>query len=448
MTDKNRKLFVIDTNVLLYDKESVHSFPNNDVIIPIIVLDELDRFKDKTGVIGESARYVNRYLDELRSLGNLHEGVSIEKNNQTIRVELNGFDSVPSFLEKSSADNQIIACALYTQSKSPDRKTIVVTKDINFRVKCDAVGIKAEDYYKDKVLESDDEMYKGFLDIVVDSKNIIDELYSQDVSWEGDKNDLCDQVSDYIDRDFHENEFVCVKHGRSSFLGVHKEGVIRKIKNEKEFNSIYSFSSRNREQLYALNALTDEKIDLVTITGLAGSGKTFITLMTAVHGLNEGKYDRIVITRNVQPVGKGIGFLPGDLKEKMTPWMSPIMDNFRHAFKDKDLTYFEMMMEKGKIEIAPLSYMRGRTFSNTFLIFDEAQNSTIHEIKTVITRIGEDSKIVLLGDTDQIDTPYIDSLSNGLTIVSEKFKDEKVAAHIKLKRGERSYLSAVAAKLI
>jgi PhoH-like ATPase len=447
MSENTRKLFVIDTNVLLYDKASIHSFPGNDVIIPIVVLDELDRFKDKTGVIGESARYVNRFLDELRTQGDLHKGVRLEDNNQTIRVELEGFDNIPNFLDRGSADNQIIACALHTKSSFPDQKTIVITKDINFRVKCDAVGIFAEDYYRDRVLESDDEMYKGFLDIEVDSKEIIDVLYNDTLDQE-ERKELCEDVNDYIDRDFHENEFLCVRSDRASFLGVHKKGEIRRIKNEKEFNSIYSFSSRNREQLFALNALVDEEVDLVTITGLAGSGKTFITLMTAVHGLNEGKYDRIVITRNVQPVGKDIGFLPGDLKEKMTPWMSPIMDNFRHAFKDKDLTYFEMMMEKGKIEIAPLSYMRGRTFSNTFLIFDEAQNSTIHEIKTVITRIGENSKIVLLGDTDQIDTPYIDSLSNGLTIVSEKFKDEKVAAHVKLKRGERSYLSAVAAKLI
>jgi len=447
MSENTRKLFVIDTNVLLYDKESIHSFPGNDVVIPIVVLDELDRFKDKTGVVGEAARYVNRYLDDLREEGDLHEGVKIHNNNQTIRVELNGFDKVPQFLEKSSADNQIIACALYTKKNNPDRKTVVVTKDINFRVKCDAVGIKAEDYYRDRVLESDDEMYKGYLDIEVDSKEIIDMLYNENIT-EDETKELCEDVSDYIERDFHENEFLCIRNDRSSFLGVHKQGKIHKLKNEKDFKSVYSFSSRNREQLYALNALVDEKIDLVTITGLAGSGKTFITLMTAVHGLNEGKYDRIVITRNVQPVGKDIGFLPGDLKEKMTPWMSPIMDNFRHAFKDKDLTYFEMMMEKGKIEIAPLSYMRGRTFSDTFLIFDEAQNATIHEIKTVITRIGENSKIVLLGDTDQIDTPYIDSLSNGLTIVAEKFKNEKVAAHVKLKKGERSYLSAVAAKLI
>jgi len=447
MTVIDRKLFVVDTNVLLYDKASIHSFPGNDVILPIVVLDELDRFKDKSGVVGESARYVNRYLDELRSMGSLHEGIYIEEIDQKIRVELNGVDKIPNFLDKSSADNQIIACAIYTQNKYPDQKTVVVTKDINFRVKCDSLEINAEDYYRDKILESDDDMHRGYVDIEVDSKNIIDRLYDEKIEDE-ERASICQEINTYFDRKFYENEFLCIQHEQSSFLGIHKEGKIYRLKNKKDLQTSYSFSSRNREQLYALNALIDSDIDLVTITGLAGSGKTFITLMTAVYGLNEGRYDRIVITRNVQPVGKDIGFLPGDLKEKMTPWMSPIMDNFRHAFKDKDLTYFEMMMEKGKIEIAPLSYMRGRTFSNTFLIFDEAQNSTIHEIKTVITRIGENSKIVLLGDTDQIDTPYIDSLSNGLTIVSEKFKNEKVAAHVKLKRGERSYLSAVAAKLI
>lgn len=447
MTDNKRKLFIIDTNVLLYDKESIHSFPGNDVIIPIVVLDELDRFKDKTGIVGESARYVNRYLDSLRDQGDLHEGIVVGPSNQRIRVELKGFDAVPEFLDKNSSDNKIMSCALYTQRQFPEMKTIVVTKDINFRVKCDAVGLKAEDYYRDRVLDSDDDMYKGYVDIQVDSKEIIDMLYDENLTSEEMK-DLAEEVGDYIEREFNENEYLCIKHERASFLGVYKKGKICKLKSEKDLKGSFSFNSRNREQLYALNALTDPSVDLVTITGLAGSGKTFITLMTAIAGLNDSTFDRIVITRNVQPVGKDIGFLPGDLKDKMTPWMSPIMDNFRHAFKDKDLTYFETMLSKGTIEIAPLSYMRGRTFNDTILIFDEAQNATIHEIKTVITRMGENSKIILLGDTDQIDTPYIDSLSNGLTIVAEKFKKEHIAAHVKLKKGERSYLSAVAAKII
>tara|TARA_R110000851_G_scaffold279231_7_gene432472 strand:- start:512 stop:1852 length:1341 start_codon:yes stop_codon:yes gene_type:complete len=444
---KNRKLFVIDTNVLLYDKHSIHSFPGNDVIIPIIVLDELDRFKEKSGVIGESARYVNRYLDELRAKGDLHEGILIEEIDQTIKVELGGEEKIPKFLDANSSDNKIISCALSIKNSNAGKKLVVVTKDINFRVKCDALGLSAEDYYRDKVLESDDQMYRGYLDIEVDSKEIIDKLYSNDLT-EDEERYLREDISDYIDRDFYENEFLCIAHNKNSFLGVYKQGKIVRLRNEKEFKSSMSVTSKNREQLYAMNALMDESVDLVTITGLAGSGKTFITLMAAMAGLTSGDYDRIVITRNVQPVGKDIGFLPGDLNDKMMPWMSPIMDNFRHAFKDRDLGYFEMMLKKGTLEIAPLSYMRGRTFSNTFLIFDEAQNATIHEIKTVVTRIGENSKIVLLGDTDQIDTPYIDSLSNGLTIIAEKFKNEHVAAHVKLKKGERSYLSAIAAKII
>ena len=444
---ENRKLFVIDTNVLLYDKHSIHSFPGNDVIIPIIVLDELDRFKEKSGVVGESARYVNRYLDELRDKGDLHVGILIEEIDQTIKVELGGEEKIPKFLDSNSSYNKIISCALSIQNSNLDKKLVVVTKDINFRVKCDALGLSAEDYYRDKVLDSDDQMYKGYLDIEVDSKDIIDKLYSSELSEDEEKY-LCEDINDYIDRDFYENEFLCITHDSNSFLGIYSQGKIARLKNEKDFKSSMSVTSKNREQLYAMNALMDDNIDLVTITGLAGSGKTFITLMAAMAGMSAGKYDRIVITRNVQPVGKDIGFLPGDLNDKMLPWMSPIMDNFRHAFKDKDLGYFEMMLKKGTLEIAPLSYMRGRTFSDTFLIFDEAQNATIHEIKTVVTRIGENSKIVLLGDTDQIDTPYIDSLSNGLTIIAEKFKNEHVAAHVKLKKGERSYLSAIAAKII
>jgi PhoH-like ATPase len=185
---------------------------------------------------------------------------------------------------------------------------------------------------------------------------------------------------------------------------------------------------------------------MVTMTGLAGSGKTFLTLMAGLSGIQEKKYDRIVITRSLQTVGKEIGFLPGDIEDKMSPWLSPIIDNFRQAFKD--VSYFEAMRNRGQIEVSPLAFIRGRTFSNTFLIVDEAQNSTIHELKTIITRIGENSKVVLLGDIDQIDTPYLDSLSNGLTITIEKFKDEKIAGHITLTKGERSELATLASRLL
>jgi PhoH-like ATPase len=195
-----------------------------------------------------------------------------------------------------------------------------------------------------------------------------------------------------------------------------------------------------------LHALRKAEIPLVCLTGLAGSGKTFLALMSGIDEMMSGKYERIIVTRNIEPVGRDIGFLPGDIKEKMSPWLSPLMDNFRHHFKDK--TYFEMMMDKGQIEIAPLSYIRGRTFSNAYLIVDEAQNATIHELKTVITRIGENSKIVLMGDTDQIDTPYIDKRSNGLSIVIDKFAGSNMMAHVHLTRGERSALATYASRIL
>jgi PhoH-like ATPase len=322
----------------------------------------------------------------------------------------------------------------------------MVTKDINFRVKCDALGIKAEDYLKDTIILEENELYKGYTDIYIEDSSVIDNLYENAGS---DSDNLVKEIKSTLGREFCENEFLCIKKQNQSFLGRFIDGKIEKVRQTSEMDfGVVGVKDRNREQLYALNLLHDDRVPLVSITGIAGSGKTFLTLMAAVAGLYENKYQRIVITRNVQPVGRDIGFLPGDLNDKMLPWMSPIMDNFRQGLKDKDLSYFNSMREKGVIEIAPLSFMRGRTFKDTFLIMDEAQNATIHELKTVITRIGENSKVVLLGDIDQIDTPYIDSLSNGLTIVGEKFKNETIAGHVQLKKGERSYLSSIAAKII
>ena len=446
--NKNRKIFILDTSVMLYDRCSIHSFADNDVLIPLVALDELDRFKGKKGIIGENARYVNRYLDGLRKVGNLHAGIEIENSsNQTIKVDIKTKYKVPVGLDVSCPDNQMIGLALeLTQAnKCP---VIMVTKDINFRVKCDALGITAQDYLKDKVYLADEEFYRGYADIEIKDKEnyIIDMCYADLVA----NNSIILKASEKsLGRKLHENEFVCLKSGSQSFLGFYSLGELKKVKSSEEMSSGLAWvKERNREQLYAINLLNDDSIPLVSITGLAGSGKTYLTLLAGIEGLHAGKYRRIVITRNVQPVGRDIGFLPGDMNDKMMPWMAPIMDNFRQGLKDNDLTYFSAMKEKGDIEIAPLAFMRGRTFADTFLIMDEAQNCTIHELKTVITRIGENSKIVLLGDVDQIDTPYIDSHSNGLTIVSEKFKNEKVAGHVQLKKGERSYLSAIAAKII
>lgn len=461
---ENKKIFIIDTSVLLYDKTSIHSFDENILIVPIVVLDELDRFKDKKGLIGENARYINRYLDNLRKNGSLHDGIEIE-NGQTIKVALDDFKTVPGGLDPDYADNKIIALALKTKELyEKTNKIILVTKDINFRVKCDALGINSEDYIKDKVVLKEEGQYKGHISIEIEDPYYINHLYSgfSNIKSEKDedkiriiKEDIKDTIFEIFDEETgrkpFENEYFCIKSGSSSFLGRYDDKEIKKVKQSEnlidEFVSI-GVKAKNREQLYALDALLDPSLPLVTISGLAGSGKTFLTLMASYSLVEAGYYDRIVFTRNITPVGKEIGFLPGDINEKMEPWLAPIIDNFRVGLRDNSLSYYQTLKEKGIFEVAPLSFIRGRTFNDTILIMDEAQNATIHELKTVITRMGENSKIILMGDVDQIDTSYIDALSNGLTVVCEKFKNENCAAHISLKRGERSYLSAVAARIL
>jgi PhoH-like ATPase len=424
----NRKTFVIDTSVLLYDMKSIHSFPGNDIVIPLIVLDELDRFKEKPGLIGESARYVNRFLDGLRDLGDINKGILLDTIDQSIRVELRVSENKTlKGLDSSMADNQIILTSLLLKDELK-MQVKVITKDINLRVKCDAVGLKAEDYFKDDIdIEND---YLGWVDISL-TKEKIDEFYS--------KNSL------YLeDLEIYENQFVVASNGNQSLLSIYKNGVIHLL--NKKIEKIMNVVPRNKEQRFAVEVLMDNNIPLVTLTGLAGSGKTFLALMAALEGLHQGTFKRIVITRSLQPVGKDIGYLPGSLEEKMNPWLAPIFDNVRHVFKD--LSYFEMQMERGQIEVAPLSFIRGRTFPNSFVLVDESQNASIHELKTIITRVGENSKIVLMGDTDQIDTPYITKKSNGLSIVSEKFKNSKLHAHIHLPRGQRSNIATEASRLL
>jgi len=422
-----RKLFVIDTSVLLYDMKSIHSFPDNDVVIPLMVLDELDRFKDKPGLLGESARYVNRYLDELREQGNINQGILLPDTKQTIRVELRASDNKPKGLDPSRGDNQIILAALLLQEQNKEATVKVITKDINLRVKCDAVGLFAEDYFKDD-LEGDGH-YSGWAKIAL-SKEQIDDFYLEEKLE--------------IEEELFENQFVVGGNGQQSLLAIHKNGSIKPLK--ESISQVICLTPRNKEQRFAVEALRDPEIPLVTLTGLAGSGKTFLSLMAAMEGLQEDIYSRIIITRSLQPVGRDIGYLPGTMEDKMDPWLAPVFDNIRHAFKDTG--YFDMMMQKGKIEVAPLSFIRGRTFPDSFVLVDESQNATIHELKTIVTRVGENSKIVLLGDTDQIDTPYITKRSNGLSIVTEKFKISKNHAHVHLPRGQRSNLATEASRLL
>lgn len=437
----SRKLFVIDTSVLLYDMHAIHSFPGNDIVIPVKVLDELDRFKDKATLIGAAARYVNRFLDNLRSYGNLNEGVNISilpnfEFDQTIRVELDETfpENFPKSFKKDQGDNIILACALNLQKKSINTYVKIITKDINLRVKADSLGIDAEDYLADHINVNKNQMYTGYTEEELTGCEI-DKIYKHG------------HVCALPFKGLLPNQGVVGKSpdGRS-VLALVTNNEIRNSKNE--YSGMGSVIAKNKEQQFAINMLMNKHIPLVSISGIAGSGKTFLTLVCAMAQIMNGEYKRLVITRSIQPVGKELGFLPGDLLDKMQPWLAPITDNFKHAFGDKDQTYFDMLIQKGTIEIAPLSYIRGRTFNDAIVIVDEAQNTTIHELKTIITRIGKSSKIVLLGDTDQIDTPYIDALSNGLTIVIEKVKGSTLTAHITLQKGQRSDIASYAASIL
>ena len=424
-----RKIFLIDTSVLLYDKNSIHSFACNDVMLPMVVLDELDKFKEKPGLLGENARYINRFLDFLRDFGRLDKGIKIPDSEQTITVLTKEYPCADG-LDATRNDNKIIGAAIHIKNLHPNQKLSVITKDINLRVKCDALGIDAEDYYKDSL--DIEEEFTGMINVDISDMQI-DDLY---------ENGLISYSADCPN-----NSFVIASgssQGKSA-LCVYSDEELVLISGENS-NTQTDIKPRNKEQRFALYALNKKNIPLVSLTGLAGSGKTFLALMAGLDAVLSKQYERIVITRSIQTVGKDLGYLPGDINEKMDPWMAPLMDNFRHHFKDK--TYFEMMMEKGTIEIAPLSYIRGRTFNNAYIIVDEAQNTTIHELKTIITRIGEGSKIVLMGDTDQIDTPYIDKRSNGLAIVVERLKNSKLSAHVHLARGERSELATFASQVL
>ncbi len=443
----SRKIFVIDTSVLLYDKKSIEVFSGNDVVITMPVLEELDRFKEKPGVVGEAARYVNRFLDDLRFAKQDGIWKIVDELDLRITFDTNALQAdEKTELDITRNDNKIIASALRLIKKFPDKKVSVITKDINLRVKCDALGVWAEDYYKDHIAPELGQ-FKGIVYVDVTKQNV-DAFYEQ-----GELS--IDAISS--EQEVYENMFVIGKSNNASFLAVNKNGLLQPLKNTKIDNP--QIEARNAEQRFAINALFDPDISLVTLTGLAGSGKTFLALMAALSATNRNEFShaleqsgftkqkRIVVTRTLQHVGsRDLGYLPGNMQEKMAPWLAPIVDNIRQAFDDASL--FESMVESGNIEVAPIPYIRGRTFSDCFIIVDEAQNATIHELKTIITRVGQNAKIVLLGDIDQIDTPYIDKRSNGLSIVIDKFKNSKQAAHVHLQKGQRSDLASEASNIL
>ena len=439
-TIKNRKTFVIDTSVLLYDEDCIIQLSGNDIVIPLVVLEEIDKFKSREGILGENARFFNRFLDDIRKLGSLHAGVYLKDIDVNIKVELISDWSKLENLDKGYNDNVIIATANNLINVKEDNnlnEIIVITKDINLRVKCDAVGIKADDYYSDYKFIQKDNLFSGHATFTVDS-NIIDAVYSNKV--------LSLEKLD-INYEFCENEFVILKSNSEeskSALCIKKKNNLELTISKSDIHKKTAIEAKNKEQVFAMNILLDKNIALATLTGVPGSGKTYLTLMSALKSIEKEEKKRIIFTRPIQTVGKDIGYLPGTLNEKMAPWLSPIVDNFRNQFGD--MTYFEMMIEKGIIDVAPLSYIRGRSFNDAIIIVDEAQNATVHELKTVITRTGKNSKIILLGDIEQVDLPYVNKFSNGLTIVIEKLKNEEITGHVNFTKGYRSELANIVAQ--
>ena len=438
----DRKIFVLDTSVLLYDKDSMFKLKGNNLFIPFVVLEELDKFKDKSGLLGEAARQHNRFLDSLRENDGLNEGVYIEDKDIFVKVWLTSIDDeIKDIVAPNTNDNLIVhALSNITKYFGSEFEVILITKDINLRVKCDALGLRANDYYADYefITKESDLLYNGHTELTVSDESLTSLYKHQKLS------DLSEVESNIK---LYDNQLVVTKSfGGGSALTYYFEKELHLLPSKDSLVGSTSVEGKNKEQLHALWMLSNPNLPLVTMTGMPGSGKTYITLMAALHLIEKKKYKRIIFTRPIQPVGKDIGFLPGDINEKMAPWLSPIVDNFRNKFGS--LSYFENLMDNGVIDVAPLSYIRGRSFNDAIIIVDESQNATIHELKTVITRTGQNSKIVLLGDTDQVDLPYVDKFSNGLTIVIEKMKETSLHGHIHLDRGYRSDLASLAANLL
>ena len=439
-----KKIFVLDTNVLLHDPRAIFSFEDNDVVIPIVVIEELDKFKKDVNEIGRNARQVSRILDEYRQKGKLSQGVKLERGGN-LRVELNhqAPDRLPSELIATKADNRILATAL--NLKHDGLPVILVTKDTNLRIKADALGMNAEDYESDTITL--DELYSGESEITVEP-GAIDEFYGKgELPATGPKP--------------HPNQFVLIKNSanpsQTALARYHQQkNAFVPIASTKY--GIWGISARNKQQQFALDLLLNDDIRLVTLVGRAGTGKTLIALAAGLEKTIENRtFQRLVVSRPVFPLGKDIGFLPGDIEEKLRPWMQPIRDNLDFlmgasasavAGRAKGKKDLQSLFDLGMIEVEPLTYIRGRSMPNQYLIVDEAQNLTPHEIKTIITRAGEGTKVVLTGDPYQIDNPYIDSSSNGLTFVVDRFKDEPIAGHITLVKGERSELAELAATLL
>lgn len=457
----NIKTYVLDTNVLLSDPSSLFSFEENNVIIPLAVLEELDNHKSRQDEVGQNARSVSRTLDELRLQGSLLDGIGLKNggNLRVVSIPHEKFTELPIELRsvESKVDNMIIALM-----NSYDKDAILVSKDINVRLKCDALGIRCEDYLKMRVADDPKNFYRG-VEVIELPYELIESFY---------ENDELDLPQEYVNGKLHPNQILILKNSVDG--KTVKSAIAKYVSHDKPVKPIqkieqaFNLKPRNKEQSFSLDLLFDESIKLLTLVGPSGTGKTLLAISAALAQLkglgDEPRYDKLIVSRPVQPLGKDIGFLPGTMEEKMEPWVAPIRDNINflmgsgkkqsrrsrpnHDEHESKMHYLNLLQEKGLIEIEAITFIRGRSIPNAFIIIDEAQNLSMHELKTIVTRVGDNTKIVLTGDVEQIDNVHVDVYSNGLTVAVEKFKDYSVAGHVTLIKGERSELATLASKIL
>jgi PhoH-like ATPase len=438
-----KKIYVLDTSVYLSDHRAFYSYGNNDIAIPLIVLEEIDKHKKRPNGVGINARQIIRTLDSLREKGLLHKGVRIDKGKGIAFSISPNLHELPPGYVPTVPDHQIIASALTLKNENPGKKVVLVSNDINLRIKCDAIGIQAEDYVPENILENGSELYTGFTDILVDDQ-IIDRVY------EGEKIFLEDVCENCI---FHPNQFVMFvssandkKTALTKFINEHEP--FKKI-NEYKSGTNWGIAPKNKEQNFAMDLLYDNETPVISLIGKAGSGKTLCAIAAGLEQVigADPQYNRLIVSRPIMPMGKDIGYLPGTMEEKMSVWLAPIQDNLRFLFGNDDLM-LESYMEKRIIEIEALTYIRGRSIQNAYIIIDECQNLTRHEVKTILTRVGENSKIVLTGDVEQIDNVNLNENSNGLAYVIEKLKEFDISGHVTFLKGERSKVATISAKVL
>jgi len=433
-----KKTIILDTNVYLTEAGSILAFGTDDIAVPTIVLDEIDKHKHRQDTAGLNARTMNRVLDSLRSEGSLMDGVSLGDRRGNIFAAHFDENYMPPGMKEDDSDNKIIAIALRLIEEG--HTIAVVSRDLNMRVKCDAHGIECHDYQPQKVISSVENLFDGTQTIECDF-SMIDKFYSGEPSYlpEGEHN-------------LYPNQYLLLKSGDSNKSAICRfinyQSPLQKIN---KYKNIWGLKANNKEQQYAMDLLFDRGVEIISLTGPAGTGKTLLATACGLEQVfnttsSKGGYDKLIITRPVQPMGRDIGFLPGTLEEKMMPWIAPIRDNLEQLFGDRGA--LDMHIEQGSIEIEAMTYIRGRSISNAFMIVDEAQNLTAHELKTIITRVGHGTKLVLTGDIQQIDNSYVDSVSNGLTHAVEKFKTHELAGHITLIKGERSKLATLASEIL